>query len=55
MAEGRSREDAGRRLADNVIAAHIVRIYDAGRVEDLGGACPYKGLEAASHRSSWPD
>ena len=46
MAEGRSRQAAGRRFADNVIAAHLGRIYDAGRVEELGDACPYKGLEA---------
>jgi WD40 repeat protein len=46
IAEGRSRQAAGRRFADNVIAAHLGRIYDAGRVEALGGACPYKGLEA---------
>jgi WD40 repeat protein/class 3 adenylate cyclase len=46
MAEGRSRQAAGRRLADNVIAAHLGRIYDAGRVAELGDACPYKGLEA---------
>jgi WD40 repeat protein/class 3 adenylate cyclase len=45
MAEGRSRQAAGRSFADNVIAAHLGRIYDAGRVEELSGACPYKGLE----------
>jgi WD40 repeat protein/class 3 adenylate cyclase len=46
LAEGKSRQAAGLRFADNVIAAHLGRIYDAGRTEDLAGLCPYKGLGA---------
>ena len=45
LAEGRGRQAAGLRFADNVIAAHLGRMYDAGRVEELGDSCPYKGLE----------
>jgi WD40 repeat protein/class 3 adenylate cyclase len=46
LAEGKTRQAAGLRFADNVIAAHLGRIYDAGRTEDLAGVCPYKGLGA---------
>jgi WD40 repeat protein/class 3 adenylate cyclase len=51
LAEGRSRQAAGLRFADNVIAAHLRRIYDTGRVSerreaDDTPACPYKGLGA---------
>ena len=56
LAEGRSRQAAGLRFADNVIAAHLRRIYDAGRAPEDGPAatgsagagegCPYKGLGA---------
>jgi WD40 repeat protein/class 3 adenylate cyclase len=46
LAEGRSRQAAGLRFADNVIAAHLGRIYDASRPEDHAAACPYKGLGA---------
>ena len=45
LAEGRGRQAAGLRFADNVIAAHLGRMYNAGRVEELGDSCPYKGLE----------
>jgi hypothetical protein len=51
LAEGRSRQAAGLRFADNVIAAHLRRIYDTARVSEGGeidalSACPYKGLGA---------
>ena len=39
LAEGRGRQAAGLRFADNVIAAHLGRMYDAGRVEELGDGC----------------
>jgi WD40 repeat protein/class 3 adenylate cyclase len=46
LAEGKTRQAAGLRFADNVIAAHLGRIYDATRTEDHVGVCPYKGLGA---------
>jgi WD40 repeat protein/class 3 adenylate cyclase len=46
LAEGKTRQAAGLRFADNVIASHLGRIYDVGRNEDLAGVCPYKGLGA---------
>jgi WD40 repeat protein/class 3 adenylate cyclase len=46
LAEGKTRQAAGLRFADNVIAARLGRIYDAGRTEDLAGVCPYRGLGA---------
>ena len=46
LAEGKTRQAAGLRFADNVIAARLGRIYDAGRAEDLAGVCPYRGLGA---------
>jgi WD40 repeat protein/class 3 adenylate cyclase len=46
LAEGRTRQAAGLRFADNVIAARLGRIYEPGRTEDLAGVCPYRGLGA---------
>jgi class 3 adenylate cyclase len=46
LAEGKARQAAGLRLADNVITAHLGRIYDAGQAEDRAGVCPYRGLGA---------
>jgi WD40 repeat protein/class 3 adenylate cyclase len=46
LAEGRTRQAAGLRFADNVIAAHLGRIYEVGPIEDMAGICPYKGLSA---------
>jgi WD40 repeat protein/class 3 adenylate cyclase len=46
LAEGKTRQADGLRFADNVIAAHLGRIYDTGRTEDLAEVCPYKGLGA---------
>jgi WD40 repeat protein/class 3 adenylate cyclase len=62
LAEGRSRQAAGLRFADNVIAAHLRRIYDAGRAPEDSPAgavaaraaesCPYKGLGAFDEMDS---
>ena len=46
LAEGKTRQAAGLRFADNVIAARLGRIYDAGRAEDRARVCPYRGLGA---------
>jgi WD40 repeat protein/class 3 adenylate cyclase len=46
LAEGKTRQAAGLRFADNAIAAHLGRIYDAGPAQDLSRVCPYRGLGA---------
>ena len=46
LAEGRSKQAAGLRFADNLIAANLGRIYDPARTEVLAHGCPYKGLRA---------